>query len=93
MSFNSHIKFGILLRFLELGSILEPGRPPKMDKAAILGDAVRMVIQLQSEAQKLKESNEDLQEKIKELKVNFCFTWQYKVNLSLSVWRMNAFRI
>ncbi len=55
-------------RFLELGSVLEPGRPPKADKAAILGDAVRMVIQLRSDAQKLKESNEDLQEKIKELK-------------------------
>ncbi|KAF8410944.1 hypothetical protein HHK36_003481 [Tetracentron sinense] len=55
-------------RFLELGSILEPGRPPKMDKAAILSDAVRMVTQLRSEAQKLKESNENLQERIKELK-------------------------
>eukprot|EP00262_Sarcandra_glabra_P006769 TRINITY_DN19316_c0_g1_i1.p1 TRINITY_DN19316_c0_g1~~TRINITY_DN19316_c0_g1_i1.p1 ORF type:complete len:237 (+),score=53.37 TRINITY_DN19316_c0_g1_i1:120-830(+) len=55
-------------RFLELGSILEPGRPPKMDKAAILSDAVRMVTQLRSESQKLKETNENLQEKIKELK-------------------------
>lgn len=55
-------------RFLELGSILEPGRPPKTDKAAILSDAVRMMTQLRTEAQKLKESNEDLQEKIKELK-------------------------
>uniref|UniRef100_A0A5B7B1U4 Putative transcription factor ILR3-like isoform X2 n=1 Tax=Davidia involucrata TaxID=16924 RepID=A0A5B7B1U4_DAVIN len=55
-------------RFLELGSILDPGRPPKADKGAILSDAVRMVTQLRSGAQKLKESNEDLQEKIKELK-------------------------
>ncbi|KAK3404563.1 hypothetical protein EUGRSUZ_K00871 [Eucalyptus grandis] len=55
-------------RFLELGSILEPGRPPKTDKSAILSDAVRMVTQLRTEAQKLKESNEELQEKIKELK-------------------------
>ncbi|XVE66302.1 hypothetical protein DITRI_Ditri08aG0070000 [Diplodiscus trichospermus] len=55
-------------RFLELGAILEPGRPPKADKVAILGDAVRMVHQLRSEAQKLKESNEELQAKIKELK-------------------------
>ncbi|XP_028095352.1 transcription factor ILR3-like isoform X2 [Camellia sinensis] len=55
-------------RFLELGSVLEPGRPPKTDKAAILSDAVRMVTQLQSEAQKLRESNDDLHEKIKELK-------------------------
>ncbi|KAF7141220.1 hypothetical protein RHSIM_Rhsim06G0156800 [Rhododendron simsii] len=54
--------------FVELGSVMEPGRPPKTDKAAILGDAVRMVRQLRSEAQKLRESNEDLQKKIKELK-------------------------
>jgi len=54
---------------MELGSILEPGRPPKTDKAAILMDAVRMVTQLRSEAQKLKDANSSLQEKIKELKV------------------------
>ncbi|KAK3427122.1 transcription factor ILR3 isoform X2 [Eucalyptus grandis] len=55
-------------RFLELASILEPGRPPKTDKAAILIDVVRMVTQLRGEAQKLKDSNSSLQEKIKELK-------------------------
>ncbi|XWS39553.1 hypothetical protein CRYUN_Cryun18bG0065400 [Craigia yunnanensis] len=55
-------------RFLELGAILEPGRPPKADKVAILSDALRIVHQLRSEAQKLKESNEELQAKIKELK-------------------------
>ncbi|KAH9803292.1 transcription factor ILR3 [Citrus sinensis] len=55
-------------QFVELASILEPGRPPKTDKAAILIDAVRMVTQLRSEAQKLKDSNSSLQEKIKELK-------------------------
>ncbi|KAK1396210.1 Transcription factor ILR3 [Heracleum sosnowskyi] len=55
-------------RFLELSSILEPGRPPKTDKAAILNDAVRMLTQLRSEADTLKESNEELQEKIKDLK-------------------------
>ncbi|KAK7257317.1 hypothetical protein RIF29_31195 [Crotalaria pallida] len=55
-------------KFVELGSILEPGRPPKTDKAAILVDAVQMVTQLRGEAQKLKESNMGLQEKIKELK-------------------------
>ncbi|XVE92873.1 hypothetical protein REPUB_Repub01dG0141200 [Reevesia pubescens] len=55
-------------RFLELGAILEPGRPPKADKVAMLSDAIRMVHQLRSEAQKLKESNEELQTKIKELK-------------------------
>ncbi|XP_023747912.1 transcription factor ILR3 [Lactuca sativa] len=55
-------------KFLELASILEPGRPPKIDKAAILVDAVRTVTQLRKEAQKLKDSSSDLQEKIKELK-------------------------
>ncbi|KAF5730591.1 transcription factor ILR3-like [Tripterygium wilfordii] len=55
-------------KFVELGSILEPGRPPKTDKAAILIDAVRMVTQLRGEAQALKDSNSNLQEKIKELK-------------------------
>ncbi|XP_042063997.1 transcription factor ILR3-like [Salvia splendens] len=55
-------------KFMELGALLEPGRPPKTDKAVILIDAVRMVTQLRSEAQKLKDSNSNLQEKIKELK-------------------------
>ncbi|CAN6205646.1 unnamed protein product [Urochloa humidicola] len=55
-------------RFLELGAILEPGKTPKMDKSAILNDAIRVVGELHSEAQKLKDSNESLQEKIKELK-------------------------
>ncbi|KDP39043.1 hypothetical protein JCGZ_00800 [Jatropha curcas] len=55
-------------KFLELGSILEPGRPPKTDKAAILVDAIRRVTQLRGEAQTLKDSNSSLQEKIKELK-------------------------
>jgi hypothetical protein len=52
-----------------LGSTLEPGKPVKVDKAAILSDATRMVIQLHSEAQQLKETNGSLEEKIKELKV------------------------
>ncbi|GMI91487.1 basic Helix-Loop-Helix 105, iaa-leucine resistant3 [Hibiscus trionum] len=55
-------------RFLELGSILDPGRSSKMDKAVILVDAVRVVTQLRDEARKLRESNESLQEKINELK-------------------------
>lgn len=56
-------------RFIELASILEPGRPPKTDKSAILVDAVRMVTRLRGESQKLKDSNLSLQDKIKELKV------------------------
>jgi len=39
-------------RFLELGAILEPGKTPKMDKTAILSDAIRVVGELRSEAKK-----------------------------------------
>ncbi|CAI9773456.1 unnamed protein product [Fraxinus pennsylvanica] len=55
-------------KFMELSALLEPGRPPKTDKAAILLDAARLVTLLRGQAQKLKDSNTDLQEKIKELK-------------------------
>lgn len=47
---------------------MEPGKPPKADKVAILSDAARLLNQLQGEAQKLKQSNESLQESIKSLK-------------------------
>ncbi|KAH9796567.1 transcription factor ILR3 [Citrus sinensis] len=60
-------------RFMELASILDPGRPPKMDKTVLLADAVQMVTQLRDEAQKLKVSNEKLLGKINELKVCFNF--------------------
>ncbi|KAL8136678.1 hypothetical protein V2J09_002679 [Rumex salicifolius] len=60
-------KLGLALT-IKSSSILESGRPPKTDKAAILVDAARMVTQLKSQAQKLKNSNLGLQEKIKELK-------------------------
>ncbi|KAK4781749.1 hypothetical protein SAY86_015851 [Trapa natans] len=50
-------------KFLELGDILEPGKPPKTDKAAALIQATRFVAK-----HKLKDSNLSLQEKIKELK-------------------------
>ncbi|XP_027930151.1 transcription factor bHLH115-like [Vigna unguiculata] len=55
-------------RFLELSSILEPGRPPKTDKVAILSDAARVVVQLRNETERLKEMNDELQGKVKELK-------------------------
>ncbi|XP_065878196.1 transcription factor ILR3-like [Euphorbia lathyris] len=55
-------------RFMELSAVLDPGRQPKTDKSQILTDAVKMVNQLRDEAQKLKESNESLQEKVTELK-------------------------
>lgn len=63
---------------MELVSILEPGRPPKTDKAAILVDVLRMVNQLRSESHKLKDSNSRLREKIKELKVSDDF---FKINI------------
>ncbi|CAL5392408.1 unnamed protein product [Camellia sinensis] len=55
-------------RFVELSSILEPGRPPKTDKLAILGDAIRVLNQLRAESQEFKETNEKLLEEIKSLK-------------------------
>ncbi|KAG0579913.1 hypothetical protein KC19_4G134100 [Ceratodon purpureus] len=55
-------------RFMELSAELEPGRPPKTDKATILSDAVRILTQLRTEAQGLQESNNQLRETIKELK-------------------------
>ncbi|CAM8984629.1 unnamed protein product [Rhodiola kirilowii] len=57
-------------RFIELGCILEPGRPPKADKTVLLNDAVRLVTQLRDETQKLKECNDNLQHKITELKAD-----------------------
>ncbi|KAG0477736.1 hypothetical protein HPP92_012455 [Vanilla planifolia] len=55
-------------RFLELNSVLDPGRPPKSDKASILSDAARVLAQLRSEAEQLKEANKKLRNAIKELK-------------------------
>ncbi|KAL6848369.1 hypothetical protein ACP4OV_021663 [Aristida adscensionis] len=56
-------------RFLELSSVINPGKQAKLDKANILSDAARMLAQLRGEAAKLKESNEKLRETIKDLKV------------------------
>jgi len=55
---------------------LEPGRTPKTDKVAIINDAIRMVNQARDEAQKLKDLNSSLQEKIKELKVKTENSWK-----------------
>ncbi|KAJ4956702.1 hypothetical protein NE237_013485 [Protea cynaroides] len=55
-------------RFLELSSILDPGKPPKTDKSSLLNDAIRVLNQLKAEARELKEANEKLQEDIKNLK-------------------------
>ncbi|KAF2285438.1 hypothetical protein P3X46_006275 [Hevea brasiliensis] len=55
-------------RFQDLSSVLEPGRPARTDKAAILDDAIRILTRLKTEAQELKETNEKLLEEIKSLK-------------------------
>ncbi|XP_074587480.1 transcription factor ILR3-like isoform X2 [Curcuma longa] len=55
-------------RFMELASLLEPGKQPKTDKSAILSEATCMLTQLRNERQNLKELNGTLEEKIKELK-------------------------
>ncbi|CAH9082382.1 unnamed protein product [Cuscuta europaea] len=55
-------------QFLELSSVLDPGRPPKTDKSVILSDAVRVIHQLRDESRKLKESFENLQEQVIDLK-------------------------
>ncbi|OVA17777.1 Myc-type [Macleaya cordata] len=68
-------------RFLELCSILEPGRPPKTDKIIILGDATRLLNQLRLETKKLKETNEALQDTIKSLKVEKLEMREEKVRL------------
>ncbi|KAJ0717118.1 putative transcription factor bHLH family [Helianthus annuus] len=56
-------------RFLELSSTLEPDRPATTDKLAILGDAIRVLNQLKSDAHDFKEMNEKLSEDIKTSKI------------------------
>jgi hypothetical protein len=75
----------MLVRFVELGSTLEPGKPVKADKAAILSDATHVVIQLRAEAQQLKDTTDGLEEKIKELKVIYLWI------AVLSVVRLTSF--
>ncbi|OIT35488.1 PREDICTED: transcription factor bHLH104-like [Nicotiana attenuata] len=55
-------------RFSELCSVLEPGRPVKTDKMAILGDAIRVLNELKTESEEYKEMNQKLMEEIKTLK-------------------------
>ncbi|RYR38196.1 hypothetical protein Ahy_A09g043169 [Arachis hypogaea] len=52
-------------RFCDLSVVLEPGRPAKADKMAILDDAIRVLKQLKTEAEELKQTNEKLLEEIK----------------------------
>lgn len=55
-------------KFGELSAVLDPGKPPKSDKAGILADAARALVQLRNEAEELKDANEKLQDTIKNLK-------------------------
>ncbi|GFQ00698.1 transcription factor bhlh104 [Phtheirospermum japonicum] len=55
-------------RFSELSAILEPGRPVKTEKSAILGDAIRILNQLKAESQDYAETNKRLLEEINNLK-------------------------
>ncbi|CAH9103925.1 unnamed protein product [Cuscuta europaea] len=55
-------------RFAELCSVLEPERPVKTDKVAILGDAVKVIRQLKTDSQEFSKVNEKLLEVIKSLK-------------------------
>ncbi|KAL5066924.1 hypothetical protein RYX36_017811 [Vicia faba] len=55
-------------RFCDLSAVLDPGRPVRTDKPAILDDAIRVLNQLKTEAEELKETNEKLLEEIKCLK-------------------------
>ncbi|KAI5397524.1 hypothetical protein KIW84_063371 [Lathyrus oleraceus] len=58
----------ICCRFCDLSAVLDPGRPVRTDKPAILDDAIRVLNQLKTEAEELKETNEKLLEEIKCLK-------------------------
>lgn len=64
-------EYWVFFRFMDLSSVLEPGRTPKTDKLVILDDAIRVVNQLRGEAHELKETNQKLLEEIKSLKVGF----------------------
>ncbi|WOH08568.1 hypothetical protein DCAR_0728011 [Daucus carota subsp. sativus] len=55
-------------RFMELSSTLEPERHATSDKLAILGDAIRVLDQLNTDIQENKETKVKLEEEIKTLK-------------------------
>lgn len=55
-------------RFSELSAVLEPGKPVKTDKFAILSDAIRHLNHLKTESQEYIEMNKRLMEEIKILK-------------------------
>lgn len=81
----------LLCRFLDLSSVLEPGRLPKSDKSAILSDAIHVLNKLRAEAQELREKNQKLREEIKTLKVRVThITWLFREawNACFSNWSL-----
>ncbi|XP_019240179.1 PREDICTED: transcription factor bHLH104-like [Nicotiana attenuata] len=68
-------------RFSELCSVLEPGRPVKTDKIAILDDAIRMLNQLKTESDEYQEMNQKLLEEIRTLKAEKIELGEEKLSL------------
>ncbi|KAF8014554.1 hypothetical protein BT93_H0390 [Corymbia citriodora subsp. variegata] len=75
-------------RFLDLSSILEPGRSVKTEKPAILDDAIRVLTQLKAESEELKDTNQKLQEEIKCLKAEKNELREEKLSLKADKERM-----
>lgn len=48
---------------------MDPGRPARTDKSAVLDDAIRVLNQLTAETGELKDAKKKLEEEIKTLKV------------------------
>ncbi|GAU22951.1 hypothetical protein TSUD_326800 [Trifolium subterraneum] len=65
---NNTIEAKLLESGSSLGSFLEPGKPPLTNEEEILIMAARMVKDLRSQAQKLRETNSSLIENIEDLK-------------------------
>ncbi|CAM8905503.1 unnamed protein product [Rhodiola kirilowii] len=55
-------------KILELSSLIDPTRPVRSDKLAILGDTIQILKQLKTEAHELEEARKKLNEEIKNLK-------------------------
>ncbi|WCJ24014.1 basic helix-loop-helix (bHLH) DNA-binding superfamily protein [Euphorbia peplus] len=75
-------------RFQDLNSVLEPGRSVRNDKPGILDDAIRVLNQLKTETQELKETNEKLVEEIKSLKAEKSELREEKLSLKADKERM-----
>mmetsp|Transcript_6313 Transcript_6313/g.21729 ORF Transcript_6313/g.21729 Transcript_6313/m.21729 type:complete len:241 (+) Transcript_6313:190-912(+) len=56
-------------RFAQLAQLIDPGKPPKTDKATILTDAARVVSGLRSEGRELRHTNQQLMEELRKLRM------------------------